>query len=43
MFRWKITHDPYLVKLKGRTYEVDLAAEQLVAAEKDAVKIAVEI
>jgi XisH protein len=40
---WTITHDPYLVKLKGRAHEVDLAAEQLVAAEKDAVKIAVEV
>lgn len=40
---WLITHDPYPIKVKKRNYEVDLAAEQLVAAEKGLSKIAVEV
>ena len=40
---WTITHDPYPIRVKGRSYEVDLAAEQLVAAEKGVTKIAVEV
>lgn len=40
---WTITHDPYPIRVKGRNYEVDLAAEQLVGAEKGLTKIAVEI
>lgn len=39
---WVITHDPYPLRVKGRNYEVDLGAEQLVAAEKGPTKIAVE-
>ena len=40
---WLITHDPYPIRAMGRDYEVDLGAEQLFAAEKDAQKIAVEV
>ncbi|MBN8822095.1 MULTISPECIES: element excision factor XisH family protein [unclassified Spirosoma] len=40
---WVITHDPYPIRVKGRNYEVDLGAEQLMAAEKDTRKIAVEV
>ena len=40
---WNITDDPLILKLENRTFYVDLGAERLIAAEKDAVKIAVEI
>lgn len=40
---WVITHDSYPIRVKGRSYEVDLAAEQVVAAEKGLTKIAVEV
>jgi XisH protein len=41
---WKITDAPYIIKLqtKGALY-VDLGAEKIFAAEKDATKIAVEV
>jgi hypothetical protein len=41
---WKITHDPYRIKLaRKKNLYIDLGAERIVAAEKDARKIAVEI
>lgn len=41
---WIITHDPYLIEReKRKAYEVDLGAEKIIAAEKDATKIAVEV
>ena len=41
---WKITHDPYRIKLaRGKNLFVDLGAERLIAAEKDLEKIAIEI
>lgn len=40
---WKITHDPYQVRIEDVGYEIDLGAEILIAAEKDSTKIAVEI
>ncbi|WP_339137245.1 MAG: XisH family protein [Candidatus Electrothrix sp. GW3-4] len=42
---WSITHDPYWIKLAGSDMNVyiDLAAERVLAAEKEGVKIAVEI
>lgn len=40
---WKITHDPYPIKVGGFEMEIDLGAEELVAAEKGGEKIAVEI
>ncbi|MDZ4718617.1 MAG: XisH family protein [Roseiflexaceae bacterium] len=40
---WTITHDPLKLKWGARDMYVDLGAEQLLAAEKNARKIAVEI
>jgi XisH protein len=41
---WSITADPYkLLMTNRRPLEVDLAAEKMIAAEKGATKIAVEI
>ncbi|MFK7907296.1 MAG: XisH family protein [Chitinophagales bacterium] len=40
---WEITHDPYIIKTEGTTYQVDLGAEKMIAAEKDTEKIAVEV
>lgn len=40
---WTITHDPLQLKYGGKYTLVDLAAERLLAAEKGAQKIAVEI
>lgn len=39
---WKITHDPYKIMLGRRKGYIDLGAE-IIAAEKDKQKIAVEI
>lgn len=40
---WKITHDPYRVRVKGQPFEIDLGAEQMFAAQKGVEKIAVEV
>ncbi len=40
---WHITHDPYPLKVGGFDMEVDLGAENLVAAERGMERIAVEI
>ena len=40
---WTITHDPLKLKWGAKDMYVDLGAEQLLAAEKDARKIAVEV
>ncbi len=41
---WKITHDPFRIRLaRGKNLFVDLGAERLIAAEKGLEKIAVEI
>jgi hypothetical protein len=41
---WKITHDPYRLKLtRGKNLFVDLGAERLIAAERGIQKIAIEI
>ena len=40
---WKITHDPFILKTGGLRMEIDLAAEQVIAANKDNQEIAVEI
>ncbi|AFY39940.1 XisH protein [[Leptolyngbya] sp. PCC 7376] len=41
---WQITHDPYRLKLtRRRNLYIDLGAEQLIAAEKDIQKIAIEV
>lgn len=40
---WEITAEPLLVKIQGVKFEIDLAAEKILAAEKLGQKIAVEI
>jgi hypothetical protein len=40
---WIITHDPYEIQVGEVDFEIDLAAEMLLAAEKDNYRIAVEI
>ena len=43
---WTITHDPYEIKdksLVSKSLEIDLAAEKILAAEKEKEKIAVEV
>ncbi|MDY7003319.1 MAG: XisH family protein [Cyanobacteriota bacterium] len=40
---WLITHDPLFVRFGGVDMSIDLGAEQLIGAQKDNQKIAVEI
>jgi len=40
---WTITHDPYELRVGGVEMYIDLGAEQLIAAERDQTKIAIEI
>jgi hypothetical protein len=40
---WQITHDPYELRLGGVEMYIDLAAEPLIAAQREQLKIAVEI
>ena len=40
---WNITADPYEITVDEVDFEIDLAAEQLLAAEREGQKIAVEI
>lgn len=40
---WKITADPYEITVDDVDFEIDLAAEQLLAAEQGEWKIAVEV
>jgi len=40
---WEITHDPFPLNIGKIGYEIDLGAEQLIAAEKGTEKIAIEI
>ena len=40
---WLITHDPLVLELSSGRLEIDLGAEQLIAAQKDNTQIAVEI
>lgn len=40
---WEITHDPYFLKVEGINFPVDLGAEKLLAAEKESIKILIEI
>lgn len=40
---WKITSDPLTIRIDRIKFEVDLAAEKVLAAEKNNKKIAVEI
>ena len=41
--QWSITDDPLRLEVGGTKLEIDLGAEQLLAAERGAEKIAVEI
>ncbi|MFG6095758.1 fatty-acid oxidation protein subunit alpha [Leptolyngbyaceae cyanobacterium CCMR0082] len=41
--QWTITDDPLRLDVGGTKFEIDLGAEQLLAAERGAEKIAVEI
>lgn len=40
---WRITHDPYRITVGRRNLFVDLAAERVIAAEREGKRIAVEI
>lgn len=40
---WFITDDPLKVEVGGAKFEIDLGAERLLAAEREGVRIAVEI
>ncbi|AKG22143.1 XisH family protein [Calothrix sp. 336/3] len=40
---WQITDDPYEINVDDVDFEIDLAAEQLLGAEREGEKIAVEI
>lgn len=40
---WQITHDPLVVGLSSGHLEIDLGAEQLIAAQKENTQIAVEV
>ena len=40
---WKITHDPYQVRVGSIGYEIDFGAEKLIGAEKNNKKIAIEL
>ena len=40
---WQITHDPLSISVGGVNLSIDLAAEKLIAAEKEGENIAVEI
>lgn len=41
--QWKITDDPLRLEVGGTKFEIDLGAEQLLAADRGEEKIAVEI
>lgn len=42
--RWKITHDPFIIRIsEAIKSQIDLAAENAIAAERGSEKIAVEI
>ncbi|MFN6383047.1 MAG: element excision factor XisH family protein [Pseudanabaena sp.] len=40
---WQVTDDPYEINVDGVDFEIDLAAEQILAATRNNQKIAVEI
>jgi hypothetical protein len=40
---WLITHDPYSIRIDDVGYEIDFAAEPIIAAEKEESKIAIEV
>jgi hypothetical protein len=40
---WMVTHEHYHLKVDDRDMFIDLAAEKVLAAEKDGIRIAVEV
>ncbi|WP_445250033.1 element excision factor XisH family protein [Microcoleus sp. OTE_8_concoct_300] len=41
---WKITHDPFRIRLaRGKNLFVDLGAERMLAADRDSEKIVLEV
>ena len=40
---WAVTEDPLKIKVGGVDMEIDLGAEQIIAAERQGQKIAVEV
>jgi len=40
---WTVTHDPLIIRIDRIKLEIDLAAEKVLAAEKDGQKVAVEV
>lgn len=40
---WQITNDPLTISVGGVNLSIDLAAEKLIAAEREGQKIAVEV
>ncbi|MEY4540568.1 MAG: hypothetical protein RLZZ306_2325 [Bacteroidota bacterium] len=40
---WLVTHDPYSIRIDEVGYEIDFAAEPIIAAEKEESKIAIEV
>jgi hypothetical protein len=40
---WQITHDPLTISVGGVNLSIDLAAQKLIAAEREGQKIAVEV
>jgi XisH protein len=40
---WLVTHDPLEIKVGGVDMEIDLGAERIIGAERQGVKIAIEV
>lgn len=40
---WRITHEPYSIRIGGVEMYIDMGGEKIIGAEKENVKIAVEI
>lgn len=40
---WLITHDPYHINIEDIGYQIDFGAESILGAERDNIKIAVEV
>jgi XisH protein len=40
---WVITHDPYTLNVGGVDMEIDLGAECVIAAERQGLKVAIEV
>ena len=41
--QWLITDDPLRLDVRGTKFEIDLGAQQMIAAERDTQRIAVEV